>query len=119
MIDKMFDLKMHEWLKERIGDMKEALQNEDLKEGWNKRILKSSKVEKYTIVLSLGGPQDLFEFEYDPLRKTLVHITYHFYDYNSQGYFGEDVIDICSDSGSDSEEWKVLKEIFYSGVKTE
>jgi len=115
MIDKMFDLKMHEWFKERIGDMKEALQSKNLKERWNNRVLKSSKVEKYTIVLSLGGPQDLFEFEYDPLRKVLVNIAYHFYDYNSQGYFSEDVLDICPNS----EEWKVLEEIFYFRVKTE
>jgi len=90
-------------LKDRMKDVREIVGAEDPVEELNEKALALSKYEVYKLEFSWGGPQDYFEFEYDPESKTLVRITYHFLDWFDGA---ERTIK------ENSEEWKLLEELF-------
>jgi len=97
-------------LERTIKDIRRVLRAKDKIEALNNYALALSKYELYKLELSWGGPQDYIEFLYDPESKELLKITYYFIDW--------------FDSASrqikcNSEEWKVLEELFYSCILIE
>lgn len=96
-IDKMF--------LGRIKDVKTILNADDPIEKLNESALYLSKTAKtviYKLELS-GGPQDYFEFEYDPENDVLLGVEYFFFDWFDAA---KKVIK------EDSEEFKLLEQLF-------
>jgi len=68
-------------LKSRMEDIKRIVEAEDPTEELNNYALALSKWEVYRLELSWGGPQDYFEFEYDPEGRELVEVRYRYLDW--------------------------------------
>jgi len=96
--------------KERIKDFKKVNKAEEPIEELNDIALALTRTELYKLELSWGGAQDYFIFEYDSKNKELVNIEYHFLD-----WFDGAVRRILYNT----EEWKILEEIFYNCILIE
>jgi len=96
-------------LKGRLEDLKRVLSAEDPIEELNELALALSKTEVYKLELSWGGPQDYFEFFYDPESKLLIHVVYHFLDW----YDGAK----RAITNHRSKEFKLLEELFFTCIK--
>jgi len=94
-------------LKRVIGDIKRINNNEDPIEALNNYALALSEYKVYKLELSWGGPSDYIEFTYNPVNKELVNITYHFLDW----YDGAK-----RNIPYNTEEWKILEELFYNTI---
>ncbi|MBO3801791.1 MAG: hypothetical protein JTT12_05685 [Candidatus Brockarchaeota archaeon] len=90
-------------LKYRIENFKEILKDEDPLSRINEESLAFSKKVVYTLELSTGGPGDYVEFEYDTDTKRLIGITYYYLDWFDSAK---------REIKENSEEWRVLEEVF-------
>jgi len=68
-------------LKDRLQDIENVLKADDVIGAFDELILALSKTVIYKLELSYGGPQDYFEFEYDPVSKQLIEVRYHYLDW--------------------------------------
>jgi len=107
---KTCEERIEEELKSRMEDIKAIVEAEDPIEELDNRALALSKTEVYKLEFSWGGPQDYFEFEYDPRAKRLLEIRYHFLDWFDGA---ERVI------REGTEEFKLLEELFHQTILIE
>lgn len=78
---KSCEERIDEELKSRMEDIKAIVEAEDPIEELNNRALALSRTVVYKLEFSWGGPQDYFEFEYDPEAKELIEVRYYFLDW--------------------------------------
>ncbi len=104
------DDRLNDRLKKRMEDIREIMIAKDPVEELNERTLALSVITTYKLEFSYGGPQDFFEFDYDPETRRLVEIRYYFIDLNSK-----DTIFIKEGT----EEFKLLEELFYQTIMIE
>ncbi|RKY03240.1 hypothetical protein DRP77_06585 [Candidatus Poribacteria bacterium] len=102
--------RIDEMLRERVGEFEEALESEDPVEWLDENALALTRLEVYRLELSWGGPQDYFEFFYDPEAEALVDIAYHYLD-----WFDGAVRRVKPGT----REWEVLERLFYSAILIE
>jgi len=97
-------------LKRVVEDMRNILKSEDPVEALNNYALALSKTVTYKLELSWGGPSDYLVFEYDPENKELVSISYYYLDWFDGAR---------REIPYNSEEWKILEELFYTCILIE